>query len=388
MKICFAVLLAGITFVWNSWTVQAEDTCRVWQCNEQLGGDINGTARICADVSGNLASANMCQPDGSYLCNAGTQLAAQTMCSEFNPLPWKTDLAPGDTCESPNQCQSGNCNSQTSVCQGAAAAAVCASDIECGAGFSCNRGNLTCVATAPRGANCTADEKCHFGNTCVDGKCTGFGTIAAGTSFTVMENERADPAADTSAFASLLCRTFVAIHTGVVDETTNLPIYLCINGDAKQFTEYGNVEATQCKYTRDFANTTMTPIEIPAVCGYNIDGRIYCPMRRSTAEHGTQNSNDAKTWADAPTTCHIRTSIQYCKDIEGNDLRSLAFRSALQTAWKASGDNFPLVANSNRCIGNTFVDTRRYWRIVDSATTTVVSYFGLIAALFVLTLAY
>ena len=374
--------------MWNSKSVQAADPCMRWQCDEKLGDGLNETARICADLTGTTGSANGCQPDGSFLCDAGTQLTARTNCSLASPLPWKTNLAPGDTCEMAAQCQSNTCNTTTNTCVGLGLDAVCATDIECAAGHYCSRATLKCTATVASGAACSDDIKCNFGFTCANSTCTRYGSMAVGTNFTVQDNERVNNVDDGSVFASNLCASFAAIRTEVKKEMTELPLYLCTNGEAKQFKEYGNAEVTQCKYNLDIGTGTPKETMLPSTCGYNLDTKSYCPMRRSTTEHGTLNANDAKTWADAPATCHIRTSIQYCKDIEGNDLRSLAFRSAMQTAWKASGDNYPIVANSNRCIGNTFKASRVFWRIVDSATTTVVSYFGLIASLFILTLAY
>jgi len=248
---------------------------------------------------------------------------------------------------------------------------------------------MVCNVTVARDTNCTDNIKCHFGNFCGNGTCRAFGSIPSGSLFTVQDNELAPlQTADNSMVASRLCNTFVAIKS---EKVTNLPLYQCIDGYEKGFDSYSSAEARQCNYTANFGNGTKGTtgaILAPSICGYNRDNKMYCPMKRSVKEHSSENSNAARTWLDAPTTCHVRSSVQYCKDIEGNDLRSIAFRATMQTDWRTVGENFPLVANSDRCIGNAVAATRAYWRIVDSATGTVLSYFGLIASLFVLTLAY
>lgn len=393
MKICFVVLLSGITLVLNSITAKAADACMQWQCQTELGGDLNGTARICADSTGNLASTNVCQPDDSFLCDVGTQLETQTNCSESSPFPWKTNLAPGDNAETKEQCAAPErYNAETKVCQGLAANATCTMDIECNAGFTCNRGNMTCVATVSTGESCTADVKCDFGHVCAYGTCQRFGSIPTGSNVTFEDNElAADQVADNSAAISFGCASFVARKTAWVNETTNLPIYQCIAGYEKNFTDYANAEPTVCKYTINYGNGTKGQtgdVEEPAVCGYNLDNKIYCPMKRSEMEHQKENEAAASTWSTAPNTCHVRSSVQYCNAIEGDILKSVPFRAAAESFWRTSGNNYPLIANSNRCIGNSIKATRAYWRIVDSATGTILSYFGVIASLFVLTLAY
>lgn len=393
MKICFVVLLSGVTLVLNSISAHAAEACRQWQCQTEMGDGYNGTERICADVSANLASTNMCQPDDSFLCDVGTQLEAQANCTESRPFPWKSHLAPGDNAEFKEQCHAEDLyNNQTGVCQGAAADAACTMDIDCNAGFSCNRGNMTCVATLGTGANCTADIKCGFGHVCADGTCQRFGSIATGSNVTFEDNElAADQTIDNSGVISWGCASFVARKTDWVNETTNLPIYQCISGYEKNFTEYANDQPTTCAWTINYGNGTVGPtgeITEPAVCGYNIDNKIYCPQKRSEMEHKSELSAAITTWASAPNTCHIRSSIQYCKAIEDDVLKSVPFRAVGEFIWRTTGDNYPLVANSNRCIGNSIKTTREYWRIVDSATGTMLSYFGVIASLFVLTLAY
>lgn len=391
MKICFAVFLVGITFVWNGFSALAADVCNEWQCLAGLGGDANGTQRLCAKVDKTLASTEACEPEGKFLCNVEPGVTGQSNCSDANPLPWKSALAPGDTCEFPEQCQSGTCANTTAVCVGKGVNETCALDIDCAAGHSCNRGNSTCTPVVAKGANCTDDIKCGFGQACVNTTCQAYGSLSSASLFFMQDNELvADQTQDNSAAVAVACKTFVAVKTDQTDATANVPLYMCVDGYEPGFDAHGSDAARNCNFTLNYGNGTSTPgaVSFPATCGYNKDTKIYCPMRRSQKVHGTENSNDAKTWADAPSTCHIRSSVQYCKDIEGEPLRSLAFRSAMQTAWKTAGDNYPLIANSDRCIGNSIQKTRNFWRLVDSATGAVLSYFGLIASLFVLTLAY
>lgn len=391
MKICFAVFLVGITFVWNGLSALAAPACFEWSCLEGLGGNATGLTRTCAKHDGNLTSTDACEPEGKFLCNVEPGLNANATCTDANPLPWKTNLAPGDTCEFAEQCQSGLCANTTGVCTKKAVNETCTMDIECDVGYSCNRTSGNCTAVVAKGANCTDNNKCGFGQACVNSTCQVFGSLSSASLFTIQDNELApDQTGDNSAFAGIACKTFVAVKTTEVAEGANLPLYTCVDGYEPGFTDPASDAARNCNFTLNYGNGTSTPgaVSYPAVCGYNKDTKIYCPMRRSQKEHATENANDAKTWADAPSTCHIRSSVQYCKDIEGEPLRSIAFRSAMQTAWKTAGNNNALIANSDRCIGNSIAQTRNYWRMVDSATGTVLSYFGLIASLFVLTLAY
>lgn len=177
----------------------------------------------------------------------------------------------------------------------------------------------------------------------------------------------ADQDTDHSLHVGQVCSTFVAFKTEKVDPDTDLPIYMCISGYEKEFAQYGSDSVRNCYYALNFGNGTIVrnSTSTPAVCGYNIDDKIYCPMKRSEKYNSIENENDAKTWANVPETCHHFSKGFSCRDISTDTALTYGIIKALGTSWKTQLNNYPFIANSNQCIGITAKTTAIYWRVFD-----------------------
>lgn len=219
-----------------------------------------------------------------------------------------------------------------------------------------------------QGANCTGSERCNFGTTCINRRCQIFGSIKKANEFVIEDNEIIrNQTLNYSNAASIACETFVAIKTNKIDSVTNLPLYMCISGYDPEFDDFSSERSTFCRYTLNFGNGTKIPgfNSFSSRCGFNRDGKYYCPMRRSEKLHSFENSQDVDTWRNAPTSCHHRSSVQYCYDIESNYPRSSAFKRLMANQWETSDENYALIANSSRCIGATTLTVGEYWRLID-----------------------
>lgn len=113
------------------------------------------------------------------------------------------------------------------------------------------------------------------------------------------------------------------------------------------------------------------------MCGYNIDDFYYCPKMRGGDFFDAQNLADQGTWAIAPSSCHHRSTIQYCRAVEDNPATSVLLRNFLRYEWETTDNNWSLVANHEKCVGNAITKTRAYWRIRDSAATTTFTFLAL-----------
>jgi hypothetical protein len=127
------------------------------------------------------------------------------------------------------------------------------------------------------------------------------------------------------------------------------PIYECTKGYEKQFDKYDRSDNDlDCSFIQTLKDGSKDSLTLTAKCGFNEDNKSYCPMRRGDAEFSKENRDDAETWSSAPSTCHIRTTIQYCKDIESDIARSLRFRNFMINEWRTTSDNNVLVHNNKK----------------------------------------
>lgn len=99
-------------------------------------------------------------------------------------------------------------------------------------------------------------------------------------------------------------------------------------------------------------------------------------MRRSEKEHSAENSHASRTWAKAPKDCHHLSGIVTCPSIKNNAQLVSDFSKVMETQWKTTGPNYAMIANSTREIGETFLQTRIFYRVFgghivqDSESTT------------------
>ena len=398
MKTKIAVLLSAIGYLWTGVTADDPATCRAWECQEGLGGGQTGINRICANFTGTISVAEQCSPD-SFLCDVQPNLEARSNCTEFSPLPWKANLPPGDSCSVNEECQSRNCTQVEGrgLCIGAAQNATCTSDIACAEGHFCytNPDDQTrsCQPAIRAGQPCSGAARCEFGTMCANHTCTKVGSLKTGTFFNITDDE-IYPNDDSDVRTMYwVCENFYAVITEQTSEGGTKKLFECTNGLEKTFgdNEYARTDGNlDCIFnmTRTSGEGVTLNFTETAKCGFNRDNKFYCPSRRGAAEFSRENAADRTTWSSAPNTCHHRTTIQYCKDIEGNIGRSLGFRNFLLHEWRTTGENWSLVANNERCVGNAIAATRAYWRLIDSATSTVLSYVGVVASVIVMTFVY
>jgi hypothetical protein len=213
---------------------------------------------------------------------------------------------------------------------------------------------------------------------CTNHTCTRVGSLRTGTFFNITDAELyPDDDSDTRTMY-WVCENFYAVITEQTSEGGTKRLLECTNGPEKAFGDHeyprtdGNLDCVYNMTRTSGGGVTLNFTEL-AICGYNRDDKFYCPVRRGAAEFSSQNALDRTTWSLAPNTCHHRTTIQYCKDILYNIGRSVGFRNFLRTEWMTTGDNWPLVANNDKRVGNAIFSTRAYWRLIDSPTSIVSS---------------
>lgn len=142
-----------------------------------------------------------------------------------------------------------------------------------------------------------------------------------------------------------------------------------------------------CEWILTLPNNTKVTLTESVVCGYNSDGKHYCPAKRSSQEYGKENEAARELWRKPPK-CHHRSTVQYCRQIEDDIVVSTHFRDELRTEFITTEINYALIADNKRCVGNTIVKTRDYWRIIDFANSDSLSYLYFIAAIITVTLLY
>jgi hypothetical protein len=387
MKIKFAVIVAAVGYFWNCVAASPNAQCQKWECKSGLGGDKQGTQRTCADRLGEINVAETCQPD-NYLCDVEQQLTTGNQtCTGFDAFPWKSNMPAGDSCGSNAECFSKNCTTINgkSTCLGRGRGEECTDDRQCNPGLYCFthpvQQTSTCFDVRTTGQNCHGALRCEFGSLCANNVCTKFGSLPDGTIFNVTDDVLF-PLPNTDArMMYWVCENFYAINTNKTSEGGR-SLFECTGGPEKNFTNYnredGNLTCSYVLTTKDGRQFNFTEL---AKCGFNRDTYFYCPSRRGPIEYSTHNANDRSAWRNVNATCHHRSTIQYCRDIEDNIARSLMFRNFLRTEWITSGDNWSLIANNERCVGNAIKKTRNYWRLVDSASTSYLSYLSVVAVL-------
>jgi hypothetical protein len=393
MKILF--FLATLIYLFDSVFYTANAQCKAWQHQSGLGGTLQGTNRTCADPTGQIFIAEICEPD-NYLCSVQETISGSENCTLYEEFPWKANLPPGDDCNGTASCYSGTtCSTidQQSRCIGKEENTTCVIDNECQPGLFCwhtgsGRTN-TCRPVLQEGETCDLNRRCEFGTQCANLTCTRFGTLEDGERFAIYDGELYPTIPDTDVLAIYrLCENFWAFDTGSRVDNTHA-IYECSKGPEKNFDDYGTSDAGfLCTYNLTANNgTVIRNITETPKCGFNTDTDYYCPMRRGVDDFSNRNLVDRATWRssedfnNSTTVCHHRTSIQYCIHIQESFFYQKAFNSAILNEWLTTGDNYPMIAENDKNVGNAITKTRDYWRIVDSSFTTNLSCFTAILTL-------
>ena len=180
-----------------------------------------------------------------------------------------------------------------------------------------------------------------------------------------------------------VCKSFWAEKTGnATNDNNKYGIYECTDGRYLQGSYERPVnESDTCVYNFTLRNGTDYHPEEVAKCGYNADGNHYCPKRRSKTDYGTLNDADVLTWNSFTSVkCHFNSTIQYCRDIEDNGVISLAYRLAMKNEMENHGF-YHLIAKNDRCVWDAIETTKNYYRVIDSAYGTMLTYFALVTGL-------
>jgi hypothetical protein len=383
MRLFLGTILVVIGYFYKSVEASVISAgCKEWTCQDGVGSG-TGANRTCAAIfEQSTFGVEECQPD-KWLCDAPYTLANNVTCGNYTILPWKDDMPAGDSCNYDEECYINLCNStsgETKTCAGRAENERCGDDRECYPGFFCNSTNV-CGKVAKKNENCTASIRCEFGTQCVNQTCTTFGSLSDGARY-YLEDATLDQQTPTLPNQTFwVCKNFYAFYTGNLT-STKLPIYECGGGPDRQFSssEYKRKvnDDSDCMYTLNFNNGTTKNLTEVAMCGYNHDTNHYCPKRRGGDEYSDANKLDQIIWNDVDFSCHHRSTIQYCRGIEDNAITSGGFRLFLERETLTQGDGYSMIANNQRCSGNNIVSTRGYWRILDSAQGTVMTYFALV----------
>uniref|UniRef100_A0A7S3KNC0 Dickkopf N-terminal cysteine-rich domain-containing protein n=1 Tax=Euplotes crassus TaxID=5936 RepID=A0A7S3KNC0_EUPCR len=377
MRILF--VLSFITyFIHNAMGQVTASSCPVWKCQAGLGGDNEGTNRTCARNSGATNFAERCTPNDHFCLVDTPALSNEKNCSAIEVLPWKTDLPAGDDCGGLASCfGKATCTNiqNMTICAGLAKDETCTDDRECNPGLYCKKGGALasnkCEPVANVTQACSNDIRCQFGTQCVNKTCHRFGNLTVGTRFEILDSHLFGTITKDTLYNTTIgrvCETFFAFNTGVKSNDGNF-LFECTEGLKKNFDSYKRRDDNlDCSFNHTFANGTSTEYNYTAVCGFNLDDNFYCPSRRGAEEYSEHNFRARETWERSTNlTCHHRSSIQYCPAIQNDFFWNKAFSDVRRTEFITEGDNWPMVANHDRCVGQTIKKTMNYWRIIDSS---------------------
>lgn len=286
----------------------------------------------------------------------------------------------GDSCTYNEECFTRSCNTTgtTKTCKGLPEGTKCLDDRECFPGLYCAK-TTTCTPVAKKTQACDANTRCEFGSHCANKVCTAFGKLKDGSYYYLMDSVKWPSPKDITTEMFRVCENFYAYATTQIAEKI-YPVLLCGKGPDANFTNYErkvNDEA-ECTYLSNIPEGTKVNFTAFAKCGYNHNGHHYCPKVRGYKDYEFWNDVDRGLWNATVPVCHHRSTIQYCREIEDNPLISLAYRQFMLREWETSGDNYALIADSQRCSGEAITLTKSYYRMKDSAMGTVMTYFALV----------
>jgi hypothetical protein len=296
-------------------------------------------------------------------------------------LPWKVNLPAGESCTNDLECYYGKCITidGKSKCEGLKENQECKNELECNPGLYCNKNdkkaNPKCTPVIKEGSPCNATSRCEFSTLCANHVCTKVATFDVGRRFNLSDDETFPKPTPTGNFTYLyrMCKSFFAVNTDERTKDGN-DIFECVNAPVANFTDYARTGSNlTCEFNYKFADGKSIRKDEYAACGFNKDTSSYCPKRMGNI-NDSEKAAFIDTWKSlAPKECHHRTTIQYCPQIEDNPIVSAAFRLYMRRDWETTENNWSLIANSDRDVGNTISVTKNYWRIVDSAYSFAVS---------------
>ena len=396
MQIRFAAFVAIIMY-WMSSVEGAKITsnCRKWQCQLGVGQGKTKEARPCSvsnyDKKNETVAVEDCNEVG-YICDAPNDFIKNETCYGYGTLKWKRNMPAGDSCTSSDECFSKSCitTGGTKTCSGKDFNSTCTNDSECNPGLFCNSTKI-CDNVKKFNETCGVGVRCQFGTICANSVCTRYGTLDVGKQFYINGTGPGKIGEMVDATTMRVCKSFWAEKTGNQTADNNrYGIFECTNG---RYLENGGYEralneSDTCAYNFTLADGTDYRVEEVASCGYNSEGTHFCPKRRSRNEYSSLNEADAGTWNTfTNVNCHVNSTIQYCRGIEDNSIYSIAYRLFLKNEMETQ-NYYPLIAKNDRCVGDSIETTKNYYRVIDSAYGTMITYFTLVAGFLSLVLLY
>jgi hypothetical protein len=171
---------------------------------------------------------------------------------------------PGENCFTDSQCySSGKLTSKcvNKVCSGKAAGESCEANAQCVVGTYCNSTNF-CVAQKNAGSSCSADNECQNDSRCYKKNCTKLFSLKVGT--------KVEDPTEMNQVYDVLCENGILVNNVCAKST------LPANTNRSPFLEceFGKT----CNYNLvDDKGAILSNYTLPCDCGFNKDGKSYCP---------------------------------------------------------------------------------------------------------------
>ena len=155
---------------------------------------------------------------------------------------------PGDYCETHMDCVLSDCGSN--MCQGKLLNSTCMNIYDCNPGAYCDPETLMCTLLKTQGANCTSEYECENHLGCNLGVCTLYFSVPNGNMTDSVSGD---------GLATMCASGFAYMNEcQAPPKSVNPPPYNCTIGTA--------------------CSSTISEIWKPCTCGYNSNGKSYCPL--------------------------------------------------------------------------------------------------------------
>jgi len=187
-------------------------------------------------------------------------------CSDKTKLV--TKRFPGEDCDVTNTCLTGDCTN--GVCTGQTLNQNCTSTSDCVKGYYCNSTNV-CVVQLKENDACSATWDCanHLG--CFNSKCVQWGSQTVGTDLNNSTNYNNDTINQGFKDVSLFCELGESNGDLVCSQRNYTGTTIDKVDNKTGFASCGWNE--DCHYTDGKTTSVQT-----CGCGYNADGKGYCPL--------------------------------------------------------------------------------------------------------------
>ena len=188
-----------------------------------------------------------------------------------------------------------------------------------------------CAKVTAVNQTCTDADKCAFGSECYDGKCVAYGKVVNRKNISSTDDD-------------LLCATFFA---DIVDGTA-----YCGYGPHSLFNNNYTRTGDDLNCTFYYRNPKTEDVEdknYTAACGPNSDDYFYCTKLRGDDEFSNNLPKYKALWQETNYTCHVDSSIFYCKDIIDKGKQKLMAEFFFNYLITNEGV-YPMLANNPDCV--------------------------------------